>query len=55
LLEPTWQPEQRNFAEARRMLAIAQTCHADAQLSALSLHGCFTSAYNAANNRVDTE
>jgi len=41
--------EPRNFAEVRRMLAMARTSLADAQLSALSPQGRFTSAYNAAH------
>lgn len=41
--------EPRNEAEAKRMLAMARTSLADAQLSALSPQGRFTSAYNAAH------
>ena len=41
--------EPRNVAEARRMLAMARTSLADAELSALSPQGRFTSAYNAAH------
>ena len=41
--------EPRNVAEVRRMLALAHTSLADAQLSALSPQGRFTSAYNAAH------
>jgi len=41
--------EPRNVAEVRRMLAMARTSLADAQLSALSAQGRFTSAYNAAH------
>lgn len=41
--------EPRNEAEAKRMLATARTSLADAQLSALSPQGRFTSAYNAAH------
>lgn len=42
-------PEPRNEAEVRRMLAMARTRLADAQLDKLSAEGCFTSAYNAAH------
>ena len=41
--------EPRNVAEVRRMLSMARTSLADAQLSALSPQGRFTSAYNAAH------
>jgi hypothetical protein len=41
--------EPRNEIEARRMLAMARTSLADAQLSTLSPQGRFTSAYNAAH------
>lgn len=41
--------EPRNDAEARRMLAMARTRLADAQLGNLSAEGRFTSAYNAAH------
>jgi len=41
--------EPRNVAEVWRMLAMARTSLADAQLSALSTQGRFTSAYNAAH------
>ena len=41
--------EPRNVAEVRRMLAMARTSLADAQLLALSPQGRFTSAYNAAH------
>jgi hypothetical protein len=41
--------EPRNEAEVRRMLAMARTRLADAQLATLSLEGRFTSAYNAAH------
>jgi hypothetical protein len=41
--------EPRNEAEARRMLAMARTRLADAQLAQLSIEGRFTSAYNAAH------
>lgn len=41
--------EPRNVAEVRRVLAMARTSLADAQLSALSAQGRFTSAYNAAH------
>lgn len=41
--------EPRNIAEVRRMLSMARTSLADAQLSALSPQGRFTSAYNAAH------
>jgi hypothetical protein len=40
--------EPRIVAEVRRILAMARTSLADAQLSALSLQRRFTSAYNAA-------
>ena len=42
-------PEPRNEAEVRRMLAMARTRLADAQLDKLSAEGRFTSAYNAAH------
>ncbi len=41
--------EPRNVAEAGRMLAMARTSLADAQLPVLSPQGRFTSAYNAAH------
>lgn len=41
--------EPRNVAEVSRMLSMARTSLADAQLSTLSLQGRFTSAYNAAH------
>lgn len=41
--------EPRNETEARRMLAMARTRLADAQLESLSAEGRFTSAYNAAH------
>jgi hypothetical protein len=41
--------EPRNEPEVRRMLAMARTRLADAQLATLSLEGRFTSAYNAAH------
>ena len=41
--------EPRNDAEVRRMLAMARTRLADAQLASLSLEGRFTSSYNAAH------
>ena len=41
--------EPRNDAEVQRMLAMAQTRWADAQLSHVSQEGRFTSAYNAAH------
>lgn len=41
--------EPRNEAEARRMVAMARTRLADAQLAQLSIEGRFTSAYNAAH------
>lgn len=41
--------EPRNTAEAKRMLAMARTSLADAQLSELSPQGRFISAYNAAH------
>lgn len=41
--------EPRNLAEVRRMLVMARTSLADAQLSSLSPQGRFTSAYNAAH------
>lgn len=41
--------EPRNEAEARRMLAMAQTRLADARLAQLSEEGRFSSAYNAAH------
>ena len=41
--------EPRNDAEARRMLSMARTRLADAQLGNLSAEGRFTSAYNAAH------
>jgi hypothetical protein len=41
--------EPRNSAEAGRMLSMARTSLADAQLSSLSPQGRFTSAYNAAH------
>ncbi|MDP2787398.1 MAG: hypothetical protein Q8O79_04910 [Pseudomonadota bacterium] len=41
--------EPRNDAEISRMLAMARTRLADADLASLSLEGRFTSAYNAAH------
>jgi hypothetical protein len=41
--------EPRNDAEVRRMLDMARTRLADAQISNLSAKGRFTSAYNAAH------
>mgnify|MGYP001454473642 CR=1 FL=1 len=41
--------EPRNEAEVGRMLAMARTRLADAQLASLSPEGRFTSAYNAAH------
>ena len=41
--------EPRNDAEVRRMLAMARTRLADAQVASLSPEGRFTSAYNAAH------
>lgn len=41
--------EPRNVAEVRRMLSMARTSLADAQLSALSSQGRFISSYNAAH------
>ena len=41
--------EPRNDAEIVRMLGMARTRLADAQLSNLSMEGRFTSAYNAAH------
>lgn len=41
--------EPRNEAEVRRMLAMARTRLADAQLTSPSPEGRFTSAYNAAH------
>lgn len=41
--------EPRNEAESRRMLVMAQTRLADAQLNRVSLEGRFTSVYNAAH------
>ena len=41
--------EPRNVAEVRRMLSMARASLVDAQLSALSPQGRFTSAYNAAH------
>jgi hypothetical protein len=41
--------EPRNEAECRRMLVMAQTRLADAQLNRVSLEGRFTSVYNAAH------
>lgn len=41
--------EPRNDAEAQRMLEMARTRLADAQISRLSAEGRFTSAYNAAH------
>jgi hypothetical protein len=41
--------EPRNDAEVRRMLAMARTRLADAQLAGLSREGRFSSAYNAAH------
>lgn len=41
--------ETRNEGEARRMLAMARTSLADANIQALSPQGRFTSAYNAAH------
>lgn len=42
--------EPGNESEARRMLGMARTRLADAHLSAASLEGRFTSAYNAAHS-----
>ena len=42
--------EPRNVPEASRMLAMAHTRLADAQLRSVSLEGRFTSAYNAAHS-----
>jgi DNA-binding Lrp family transcriptional regulator len=44
-------PEPSNDAEVRRMLAMARTRLADAQLDKLSAEGRFTSAYNAAHRK----
>lgn len=41
--------EPRNDAEVQRMLDMARTRLADAQISSLSAEGRFTSAYNAAH------
>ena len=41
--------EPRNDAEVRRMLAMARTRLADAQVASLSPEGRFISAYNAAH------
>jgi hypothetical protein len=41
--------EPRNVLELARMLEMARTRLADAQVSSLSLEGRFTSAYNAAH------
>ncbi len=41
--------ESRNEAESKRMLAMARTRLADAQLASPSPEGRFTSAYNAAH------
>lgn len=41
--------EPRNSAEVGRMLSMARTSLADAQLLSLSPQGRFTSAYNAAH------
>jgi hypothetical protein len=41
--------EPRNDAEVRRLLDMARTRLADAQISTLSAEGRFTSAYNAAH------
>jgi hypothetical protein len=41
--------EPRNNAEVQRMLDMARTRLADAQISSLSAEGRFTSAYNAAH------
>lgn len=41
--------EPRNDSEVQRMLAMAQTRWADAQLAHVSQEGRFTSAYNAAH------
>lgn len=41
--------EPRNDAEVRRLLDLARTRLADAQVEALSAEGRFTSAYNAAH------
>jgi hypothetical protein len=41
--------EARNADEALRLLATARTSLADAQVPAVSMHGRFTSAYNAAH------
>lgn len=41
--------EPRNDAEVRRLLSMARTRLADAQVEALSAEGRFTSAYNAAH------
>lgn len=41
--------EPRNAAEVRRMLDMARTRLADAQIGSLSPEGRFTSAYNAAH------
>lgn len=42
-------PEPRNELEVKRMLEMARTRLADAQLNSLSREGRFTSAYNAAH------
>jgi hypothetical protein len=42
-------PEPRNVSEFERMLAMARTSLADAQIVSLSSQGRFTSAYNAAH------
>lgn len=44
--------EPRNEAEIKRMLEMARTRLADAQLDSLSREGRFTSAYNAAHETV---
>ena len=43
--------EPRNALEVTRMLEMARTRLADAQLHTLSLEGHFTSAYNAAHQK----
>ena len=42
--------EPRSHAEVSRLLGLARTRLADAQLASLSLEGRFTSAYNAAHS-----
>lgn len=42
-------PEPRNELEIKRMLEMARTRLADAELNSLSREGRFTSAYNAAH------